>query len=235
MRKYSFIVLIIALISAAGLKAQETGEAIPEFNPDTVFVFKSPRPLVRIAPSERVFDNGIGFHLLMSGNGYGFGMFYSLRVANSLNAFASIYLSGARKSDEFEYYDPETGEIIIPGKKNRLYMIPVMFGVNYYLFRGTLDKAFQPYLSGGLGPTFILANSYQKEFFEAIGYTQFHTRFGGFMGLGADVTSSPKTVLGVDLRYYYIPFGGDGLESIENMPIYNFGGIFLSINFGWKF
>ncbi len=230
-----FAVIILTVILSGILYAQETGEPVPEFNPDTVFIFKSPRPLLTVAPSERVFDNGMGLHLLMSGNGYGFGVFYALRLNKFWNAFTSVYFSGARKSDEFEYYDPETGEIIIPGKKNRLYMIPVMFGIHYYAFRESLHESFQPYFSAGLGPTFILANSYQRDFFEAIGYTQFHTRFGGFFGLGADVTSNPKAILGVDVRYYYIPFGGDGIESIENVPIYNFGGIFLSLNFGWRF
>lgn len=235
MKRNLFIIMVLAIVTVINLYGQETGEAVPEYNPDTVFVFKSPRPLIRVAPSEQVFDNAAGAHLLMSGNGYGFGAFYYLRLTNSLTGFASIYFSGARNTDEFEYYDPETGEIIIPGKKNRLYMMPVMFGVNYYMLRDVLGKAFQPYIGIGLGPTFIMANSYQKEFFEAIGYTQLHTRFGSFIGLGADVTSSPKAVLGVDIRYYYIPYGDNGLESIEGMPIYDFGGIFLSLNFGWRF
>ena len=235
MKKIIIIILLVFLFPVFSVYAQKTGEVTPEYNPDTVFVFNSPRPLVRKAPSEMVYDKGVGFHLLLSGNGYGLGFFYTKHITKSLNAFASLYLSGARNTDEFEYYDPQTGQIIIPGKKNRLYLLPLMFGLNYYMLRDVLSKSFQPYLGFGVGPTFILVNPYEKEFFQAIGYTRLKIRFGSFIGLGADVTANPKTILGIDLRYYYIPYGGNGLESIEGMPIYDFGGLFLSLNFGWKF
>jgi len=233
--KKTLLTIFILVVSVLTLKAQETGEPLPGYNPDSVFIFKSPRPLVSVSPSEIVFDNAAGFNMLLSGSGFGFGLFYYLRLSENWNGFISAYFSGARASDEFSYYDPYTGEEIVPGKVNRLYVIPLMFGVQYYMFKSELDDTFQPYLSGGLGPSFVLANSFQREFFNAIGYTQFNTRFGTFIGAGADVMAKYNTVMGVDIRYYYIPFGGDGLESVQNLPIYNFGGIFLALNIGWRF
>jgi hypothetical protein len=38
--------------------------------------------------------------------------------------------------------------------------------------------------------------------------------------------------MGFTLRYYTIPFGGEGLESIQGVPINNFGGVFLTLSVG---
>jgi len=230
-----FFILSFIIVVTFDVTGQETGEPLPEFNPDSVFIFRSPRPLISLSPSEIIYDNSAGFNMIISGNGFGFGGFFTTNLSEDLLAFASVYFSGARESDEFEYYDPITGEIIVPGKKNRLYVVPLMFGLQYYIFRNELDESFQPYIGGGLGPAFVLANSFQREFFNAIGYTQFNTRPGFFLGAGADIMSKHNTVMGLDIRYYYIPFGGDGLESVEGLPIYNFGGIFLALNIGWRF
>ncbi len=235
MKKLLLIILIFSGIFAGTLNAQVKGESAPVYNPDTVFIFKSPHKLVRNSIDEQGLNKALGFHLLLSENGYGFGMFYSLRISQEFKAFASLYISGARKSDEFEYYDPNTGRIVVPGKINRLYMLPLMFGVNYYLFHKVLDDGFQPYLSAGTGPSFILANPFKYTFFEALKYTRLYTRFGAFLGFGAEITSKPTAHLSIDIRYYHIPFGGEGIESVKDIPIKNFGGIFLSITFGWKF
>jgi hypothetical protein len=53
--------------------------------------------------------------------------------------------------------------------------------------------------------------------------------------MGANFGSNNKTLVSANIRYYIIPFGGEGLESIKDLPITQFGGIFLSLSFGTKF
>ena len=52
-------------------------------------------------------------------------------------------------------------------------------------------------------------------------------------GIGASFGSLGKgSFIGVNIRYYTIPFGDPGLESLAALPISNFGGVFLSLSVG---
>jgi hypothetical protein len=31
------------------------------------------------------------------------------------------------------------------------------------------------------------------------------------------------------IRYYYIPFGGNGIDSIKDLPMKDFGGLFIAL------
>lgn len=229
------IALTILFFAAATLlTAQEKGETYPEFNPDTVFIFNSPRSL--IAPDDEYsgIRSAFGADLVFSENGFGGGMFYQRNLGANFFGFVSLYISGARNTDEFDYYDYNTGTYRVPDKINRLYIFPLTIGVLKTLFNEEIADSFRPYVSAGFGPTFIISTPYNKEFFDAFGYSSGYTRLGGFLGIGANFGSGNKTLMSANIRYYYIPFGGNGLESIEGLPITNFGGIFLSFSIGAK-
>ncbi len=199
---------------------------------DTNIVFKSPRPLITNdfnQPTKRKFW---GFNLVLSNNGFGIGAFYELSILNNTSLFASVYVSGARNTDEIEYYNPWTGDLFIPGKVNRLYMLPISFGFSQSFFTDILGTNFTPYLNIGLGPTLIFSTPYEKEFFTSLGYSRFYVRFGTFIGTGVNIPVTNKSYIGISARQYWIPFGGDGLESIKGKPIKDFGGFFLGLNFG---
>lgn len=225
---------MIFTITVYDAVAQQTGESIPAFNPDTVFVFEPTRQLVRPAFSETLFNKAIGFSLKLSSHGFGAGGFHSWMLSKNIETSISFYISGARKSDEIEYYDTRTGQIFIPGKINRLYLIPITFSIKYHLFNEQLDNTFKPYIDFGMGPSLVLSNPYQYEFFSALKYTKLYTRFGTYLGFGSYLMSTEKSLMGIDARYYYIPFGGDGIESIVALPIKDFGGLFLSLSVGIK-
>jgi len=93
----------------------------------------------------------------------------------------------------------------------------------------------RPFISAGIGPTFILSTPYDREFFNAFGYGAFYTRFGAFIGAGANFGNTNRSIMGLNIRYYFIPFGGNGLESIRDLPIKNFGGVFLSLSLGIRY
>lgn len=199
---------------------------------DTSIVFKSPRPLITQDFNQPAKTKYWGLNLVLSNNGFGIGAFYELSIMSNTSIFASLYLSGARNTDEIEYYNPWTGELFIPGKVNRLYMFPLSFGLSQSFLTDILGTNFTPYFNIGLGPTFILSTPYEKEFFTSLGYSQFYVRFGIFIGTGVNIPVTNKSYIGVSARQYWIPFGGKGLESIKDKPIKDFGGFFLGLNFG---
>jgi hypothetical protein len=216
------------------ISAQVKGDDVKKFNPDTVFIFEPARPLINPETKSNILNKAWGVDLLFSNSGFGLGFFYQYNITKDLFSFASLYISGARNTDEFEYYNWETGQYFIYNKVNRLYMFPVTVGLQQYVFTDVISESLKLFVQGGLGPTFILSTPYEKEFFNAFSYASFYTRFGTFLGLGADVGSG-NTLLSINMRYYYIPFGGNGLESIRDYPIKDFGGIFLSLSLGIRY
>ena len=225
--KIKYIIIALVLIVNLPLYSQDKGEPAPRFNPDTTFIFSSPRPLITQNQGQDAFKNAMGLDLLFSASGFGAGFFYQRSFTNNFKGFISLYISGARNTDEFEYYDWNYNEYRVPDKINRLYLFPLMFGVKQHFFENELTETLRPYLSIGTGPAFIMSTPYEHEFFSAFKYAKTYTRWGAFLGAGANFGGSNKTLLGVNLRYYYIPFGNEGLESVENHPITNFGGSFF--------
>lgn len=201
---------------------------------DTVIRFVSPRPLTENEMNECLHSKYWGLNVVLSNNGFGLGGYYEVYFSPSFSIFASLFISGARNTDEFEYYNPMTGEIFIPGKVNRLYMLPFTIGFNRFVFTNLFNSNFSPYLSLGVGPTLIVSTPYQKEFFTSFAYARYYVRFGSFLGLGVNFPTTTKSYFGVSARYFWIPFGGNGLESIIDMPIRDFGGVFIGFNLGIK-
>ncbi|MBI5325880.1 MAG: hypothetical protein HZB41_11525 [Ignavibacteriae bacterium] len=231
---FSYLIVSLIFITPEITFGQVKGETQNQFNPDTVFIFESARPLINTSSKPNVLNRAWGFDLIFSNNGFGIGAFYQYNLAKDLFSFASLYISGARNTDEIEYYDNYTGQSFIPNKINRLYMVPFTLGVQQYLFTDVISESMKLFAQAGLGPTYILSTPYEKEFFTAFGYSQSYFRFGTFAGLGVDVGTG-TTLMTINARYYYIPFGGTGLESIIDSPIKDFGGLFLSLSFGARF
>ena len=203
--KNTFKVLIaIALmfVVQTSLNAQIKGEKPEKYNPDTVFTFQPAQPLIVDDLIEKNYPQAWGIDLLFSESGFGMGVFYQRNVANDLYGFLSLYISGARNTDEFEqgFLNPETGyyEYRVPNKVNRLYIFPLMVGLQKYLFGDALSETFKPYISGGAGITMIMATPYDREFFSAFSYAKVFGRFGGFLGLGANFNISSKNYFGIE-------------------------------------
>jgi len=214
--------VLVALVFP--LRGQIAGEPAPEL-PDSLFVFESPHPLVS-SPSA---SSSWGIVLSLSENGFGGGIFYQRSLTARLHWSIEATLSGARNSDEFEVYDPSTGDIFVPGKVNRLFMLPISIELLHRLFGESLDDSFAPLVSAGIAPTLIIATPYEEEFFRSFSHARLFVRPGAHVGIGARLRYGGEHFLAVRLRYYTIPFGGNGLESIRGRPIHNFGGVVLSV------
>lgn len=232
------LVGIICLLPLLPVSAQVTGEDIvpapttPAAG-DTAMVFVSPRPLLSSQSQSGALRDAWGVDVLFSGNGFGLGAFYYSEFSPTVFGFVHLGISGVQSTDEFEEYDPRQQQWVVPDKLNRLFVFPLTAGVQYRLFKDEVSDNFRPFLQAGIGPSFIMSTPYSREFFSAFGDAQFHVRPGGFVGVGMYFGDAQKTLTGAHLRYYYIPFGGDGLASVKNFPIQNFGGIFLSLSMGF--
>lgn len=232
------IACLLMVVSALPLSAQVTGEEPPPSTPpaatrDTTMVFASPRPLLTTQAQAGALRDAWGIDVLFSGNGFGLGTFYYTEFSPTVFGFAHLGISGVQNTDEFEEYDPRVQQWIIPNKINRLFVFPLTAGIQYRLFKDDISDNLRPFLQAGIGPSFIMSTPYSREFFSAFGDAQFYVRPGGFVGVGMYFGDAQKTLTGAHLRYYYIPFGGDGLASVQNFPIHNFGGIFLSLSMGF--
>jgi len=203
------------------------GRSVPE---DTTIIFPSPRPLLAEQQSLRSLRHGIGVDIIFSSNGFGAGVFYQRIFSENVSGFLNLGMSGARNTDEIEYYDPYEQKTFIPNKVNRLFIFPLTLGVQYRIFSNNIAETLRPFVSAGIGTTFVVRTPYEYEFFQSLGYADTYTRFGGFVGVGANFGAISKSIMGVNARYYFIPFGGNGIESIKGLPINDFGGLFLTLS-----
>lgn len=238
---------LLCFISFNYLFAQVKGEEPPLFGPDTTFIFDSPRPLI-MEPKLSTMDYAYGMELFFSESGFALGGFYQHVFAKDFFMFANLCISGARNTDEFEYWNYQEQRYLVTNKINRLFRIPFTLGVQRFVLADLLVHTLRPYFIVGIGPTFILSTPYAREeqtndglktkyyeFFNSFAYTECYVRFGGFVGIGANFGSVENTLMGFSIKYYYIPFGGKGLESVKELPITNFGGLFLSLSVGVKY
>jgi hypothetical protein len=84
---------------------------------------------------------------------------------------------------------------------------------------------------GAAGPTMIYVFPYNEEYFSALGKGQPKYTIGGYLGIGAYFGSERSNVLGLNLRYYFIPYPG-GIESLVGVQKNQFGGVSISLSFG---
>lgn len=223
---------LLCIAFCVELNAQTGGNNIPE-SLDTSFVFTSPRSLIRDSNDVNIYKNALGIDLLLSNAGVGIGFFYDRNITNDWKVISELFYSPMRNTDELESaWDSSRYEWIAPTKIRRLYIFPLTLGVQRYIRIGNLTKSFHPFISAILTPTYIWEMPYERNWFDDVKYSKGHFRFGGGLQIGADFGMSTNSLVTIKVRYTYVPFGGDGLESVKGSPIKNFGGLFLSLSLG---
>jgi hypothetical protein len=189
-----------------------------------------------------------GIDLNLSNNGFGLGFFYRHEYDDELSGMLNFTISDVKDNAEVEQYD-WYGNSIVPGKLNRLMLMPLFASVQYRIFKDDIADNFRPYITGGLGPTMIVVSPYatytpytnddgstgmqqnQIDFFTSLKYAQLRYTFGGFVGAGLYFGSQQGTMTGISLRYLYIPYS-PGIEVMQGGFMNSFGGLFLTITFG---
>jgi hypothetical protein len=213
MKKLLYIAATIIIIPFINVNAQGIGELAPD------------------KESEIFPNNAFGVDILFSEGGFGLGGFYRRQLSPSVTLFTDLSISEAKDEREFEVYD-YWGIPITIGKKNRVFLLPLITGAQYRLFRNSISDNLRPYLNAGVGPTMTIITPYELEFFESFGKATTKYALGAYIGLGANFGTDKRNLLGVNIRYYFIHYFDEGVESLYGRPKKDLGGFFLTINLG---
>ncbi|RJP65100.1 MAG: hypothetical protein C4539_13790 [Ignavibacteriales bacterium] len=205
--------LIMLFLPIAFLNAQQLGEMAPE------------------KPREIFPDKSIGLDFMFTEGGFGLGSFFRHNLTNSLSFFTDISFSEGKDSREVEYVT-YWGETYTPGKKNRIFLVPLNFGLQQRLFENVITDNLRPYINFGVGPSMIVTTPYDREFFNSFSKAQARYTLGGYIGIGANFGLDKSSLLGINIRYYEIRFFDKGVESLDGIYQKSLGGFFFTINIG---
>ena len=217
MRQKLFILALALAVAAPALRGQLRPGPIPS---DTISA--SGQGVLR--------PHAIGLDLLVSNGGFGLGTFYRQEFSNDLSGFIDFSISEAKDDEEVQVYN-FYGQSYTLGKVNRFLVLPLYFGVQQRLFKDDILDNFRPYVNAAAGPTMLYVFPEREEYFTAIGKGKPRYTFGGYLGVGVYFGSETSNLLGLNLRYYFIPYA-PGIEGLERVPKTQFGGFFITINFG---
>ncbi len=176
------------------------------------------------------FRNAWGMDLLVSTSGFGLGTFLRHEYSDDFSGFIDFSVSEAKDEAEKDYID-YFGNTYTPGKINRFLVLPLYVGIEKRLFQDEIVDNFRPYVNAAVGPAMIYVFPYNEEYFTALGDGHPKYTMGGYIGMGA-YFGERSSLLGLNLRYYFIPYPG-GIESLQyTAPKKEFGGFFITLNFG---
>ena len=241
MIKYSFISLLILLgfITSSELEAQNS------FPKDSVIIFNSPRPLIQKDEIREIFSRKWGIEMNVSNHGFGMGAYWSKEISGIYSYFFRFdAYSPKGTKPEWEQFNRNTGQIEVFNKINRIYSFPLVGGFKLDLFKESLSRTITPHFMIGGGPTYVMSLPYREnrdilnprlDIFSSFKDINHYFRFGGFAEIGSGINLSANNVINLHIRYYYIPFGDNGIESTINDPITNLGGIFLGASISFSY
>ena len=224
-----FLLTSLLLISTASLAQSVTGTASSRIGGHRTYD-KNGMLISEFAVNEP--QNNWSVNLLFSDNGYGLGATLYRTINKDFSGFGSIFFSSAKDSREFDVTDIY-GNTYTPDKVNRLFMIPLNFGIQCRLFSEDVTDNLRPYVNGGITPTAILYAPYNKSIIPSLGYLQAKYTVGGFVGVGMDYLTSRNSAVSANVRYYYIKLFGDGIQSLQDKPMNFFGGIYFVFSFNF--
>ena len=214
MKNLVYVLIITGLFSLSENYAQGIGEVAPE------------KPL-EVFPS-----NAWGMDIMVGDAGFGLGTFLRKQLDVKWTATADISISEAKDEREFEFYDYYLGTFVTANKKNRIFQIPLNFGMQYRLFENEITDNLRPYLNAAVGPTLLITTPYSEEFFNSFGKAQAKYALGGYIGFGANFGLDKSSLVGINVRYYYSQVLGDGVESLQGKVKKNIQGFFITLNLG---
>src|SRR3989338_1041317 len=216
--------------------------------PDTSVIFRPSTPGFVSTVAYRPLVHSWGIDIMLSNNGFGLGAFYRRQFTDDLACLLTFAISDVKVDGENEYFT-YSGTSYVPGKKNRLLMLPLIASIQYRLFRDDIVDNFRPYLSGGAGPTMMFVAPYARftdipmgdgttirqsekiEFFESLKYGKAQYTVGGYIGGGAYFGKDKSNVMGLSIRYYFVRFPS-GIEVLQGGYMKEFGGLYITLNFG---
>lgn len=227
--------------SSQGMLAQIAGDR-PQPT-DSTIIFTPVVPLIGEESRTTTATQGAGVNLLFSGSGWAFGGYYTASISQSLALTVDAFFATRRNADEFE--DVWLNNIpVVSNKVHRVFNLPISVSLQYRLFEGSLQESFRPYVCAGATATAVIVNPYliideyagsyrYYEFFESFGDSETTFRPGGFIGIGSNFgTTERGSTFSLNVRYFIIPYGEPGVESLRQLPMTNFNGLFITLSIG---
>lgn len=204
------------------------------------FFYIQPQGIGQLAEEEepRIFpDNSLGLDIMFSEGGIGAGFFYRRQLNQKITLFSDLSFSEAKDDQEIEYVDQYSYyyQPFTPGKKNRIFLLPLNLGMQYRILDNVISDNLRPYFNLGVGPTMVITTPYDREFFNAFGKAQSKFALGGYIGFGGNFGLDNSSLVGLNIRYYVIRLFDDGVESLRGKYKKELGGIFLTINIGMMY
>lgn len=210
MKRKLLIILFIPIISAF---SQKIGETAPE------------------TQLEKFPSNSWGMDVMIGEGGFGLGTFYRHAFNHKLTGFIDFSISESKDEREFEFID-YFGRVVVIGKENRVFFLPVNFGVQYRVFENELTANLRPYLNCGVGPTILVTTPYRLEYFDAFGKAQLKYAVGGYLGFGADFGLSKNNLVGLNFRYYIAYLFDRGVENLTDKYRKTITSFYVTLNIG---
>ncbi len=179
--------------------------------------------------------NSLGLDLHIGEGGFGLGGFYSHAYTNRLSGFIDLAIYESKHEKEIERYNIYGYPLPIYGKKNRVFVIPLNFGIKYRLFYDSLTDNLRPYISAGIGPTMFGTSPAKLEFFNSLGKAKALFGVGGYVGFGANFGLSATNLTGINIRYYITQLFNDGIEQYYGEYRKTLHQVSLTINIGFMY
>jgi len=102
---------------------------------------------------------GLGGQVLVQNSGLGIGGYLSRLVNEDIIFVAEISLSSIKDGREVAFFN-RLGQKDIPDKANYVTQLPIQVGIEYRLFRASIEDNFRPFLHATTGPTLIWKSPY---------------------------------------------------------------------------
>jgi len=211
------IIVLILVIPLLNTNAQGIGKLAPD------------------TPPVEFPDNSFGLDIIFSEGGIGFGGFYRHSLSNKITFFTDLSMSESKDDQEIVRIDPFTLQPFTLFKLNRIFILPLNFGIQYRLFTDEIYDNLRPYINFGVGPTLVLTTPNNQEFFKAFGDARSKYAVGGYIGFGANFGIDKSNLVGINVRYHFIHLFDKGVEGLVGNFRKNLGGIFLAINIGFMY
>lgn len=192
-RTRHFIHILTVLLLAGAPTASAQSRSYPG-QPDS-----TSRGTVTTSYDQGEYLNTWGVDIMISTNGFGLGTFYRREFTPDVFGFVNFSISEAKDAREVEQYDIY-GNTTVPGKLNRFMVLPLMFGVQYRLFREDIVETFRPYVNMAVGPTLIYMSPFvdlvpqpdgsiavnEVDFFKSFSRGTPHYTASAYIGFGAN-------------------------------------------------
>lgn len=148
--------------------------------------------------SQAKTEAGLVFSMAETGSGFGIFMSLPTNIFYHIGVIADVYfLRDSKQINYTDYY----GYPRVVNKENDVYIFDLMFTLKKRLFVEDIHEDVRPFIAGGLGPVFGI-NFPEDDTLE----NQHEWTFGGFIGVGADISTDDTFFISMRAQYRIFPF-----------------------------